>query len=101
MLIHVQTAAEFDEIIASHPRVLVDFFATWCGPCKMISPLLEDLAKEDEGLVVAKIDVDELGALAQRFSVFSIPTLLFFENGEQKKKQVGFIPKPELVKFVA
>ena len=100
MLIHVQSVAEFDEIVSSKPRVLVDFFATWCGPCKMIAPLLEQLAAEDETLDVLKIDVDELGALAQRYSVFSIPTLLFFENGQQKGKQVGFIPKPQLEKFV-
>ena len=73
---------------------MVDFWATWCGPCKMLSPIIEEVRKETEGkAVVGKINVDEQQELAMQFGVMSIPTLLVFKNGEIVKKQIGFIPK--------
>lgn len=93
------TTETFDQILADagDKPVLVDFFATWCGPCKMIAPLIEDLAAENAGIaVVVKLDVDQHGEIAQRFGVMSIPTLFVFKKGEVIDKGVGFMPKPQL-----
>lgn len=85
---------DFDEkVINSDQPVLVDFFANWCGPCKMIAPYLDDLADEYKGKVkVAKIDVDQNGESAMRFGVRGIPTMILFEKGEQKEVIVGADP---------
>ena len=99
MLIHVNSVEQYDELV-SKGEVLVDFFATWCGPCNMLAPVLEEVAKEHPELTILKIDVDELGALAQKYGVSSIPTLLHFVDGEQKNKTLGFMPKPRLLAFL-
>lgn len=92
--------ATFDEEInASDEPVLVDFWAEWCGPCKMIAPILEEIAEEQAGkLKVAKLNVDEAPAIAQRFEVMSIPTLIVFQDGKPAKRLVGAKPKAALVK---
>lgn len=96
----IQSVAEFDEAIASGV-ILVDFFATWCGPCKMLAPVLEELSVAYQGRVeIVKVDVDELGDVASRYGIMSIPTLFLFSNGELKEKVVGFQPKPALVKMI-
>lgn len=78
--------------------VLVDFWATWCPPCRMIAPFVEQIAADFEGkAVVCKVDVDHNQALAQQFNVRSIPTLLFFKNGEIKDQVIGALPKDQLV----
>ena len=80
-----------EEVINSKLPVLVDFWAVWCGPCQMQGPVVEEAAKALEGkLKVAKLNVDEEGELAQRYSVMSIPTLILFRDGEVAKKEVGF-----------
>ena len=81
--------------------VLVDFYADWCGPCKMISPILSELSTKLEGeAAIVKVNVDEESELAQRFDVMSIPTLILFKDGKPVGRQTGFLPKPELEKFI-
>ena len=96
------TKENFDEVVlTSELPVLVDFWATWCGPCKMLTPIIEELAKELEGkAVVGKINVDEQGELAMKFGVMSIPTLMVFKNGELVKKSVGFMPKAQVLSLL-
>lgn len=93
------TTKEFKEKI-SEGKVLVDFYATWCGPCKMLSPLVDELSEELNNVKFYKVDVDEEEILASEFNVESIPTLLLFENGKLVKRQVGFLPKNALKGFI-
>jgi thioredoxin 1 len=89
--------ANFDEIINSGKPVLVDFWAEWCGPCKMIGPVVEELAGDYEGrAVVGKLNVDENPTVTARFGVRSIPTLLVFKGGQIVDKQIGAVPKSVL-----
>lgn len=95
------TAQNFDEIVTKSDKpVLIDFFATWCGPCKMLSPVVDEVAEEVDDVVFCKVDVDEEGELANRFNVMSVPTLVLLENGEVENSSVGFIPKEELLEFI-
>ncbi len=86
------------EVLKSDIPVLVDFWATWCGPCMMLSPVIAELAEEFEGKVkVGKVNVDEQNELAMQYRVASIPTLLLFKNGELAKTSVGFMPKNDII----
>jgi len=88
------TDANFDQIINTNKPVLVDFWAEWCGPCKMIGPLVEELAGDYEGVaVIGKLDVDNNPNISAKFGIRSIPTLLVFKNGEIVDKQVGAVSK--------
>jgi thioredoxin 1 len=97
--IQTLTTATFDEAVrAADTPIVVDFWAEWCGPCKMITPILEELAKEQTGrIAVAKLNVDENPDLAMRYNVMSIPTLLVFRDGELAKRLVGAKPKSALL----
>ena len=89
----------FDEVVnGSAEPVVVDFWAEWCGPCKMVAPILDEIAVEQEGKVrVTKLNVDDVPAIAQRYGVMSIPTMLVFKDGEVDKRIVGAKPKAQLI----
>ena len=96
------TDANFDQIVNADKPVLVDFWAEWCGPCKMIGPVVEELAKDYDGkAVVAKLNVDENPQVTARYGVRSIPTLLVFKGGQIVDKQVGAVPKSVLAQKLA
>lgn len=89
------------EVLKSDIPVVVDFWATWCGPCQMLAPILEQVARENEGqFKVGKVNVDEQVELALQHKISSIPTLLLFENGEIKRKSLGFMTKEALLSFI-
>lgn len=90
----------FDEALNEGGLMLVDFWAEWCGPCRMVSPIVDEIAGERDDIVVGKVNVDEQNELAARFGVMSIPTLLVFKGGEIVSKAVGARPKAELLKLL-
>ena len=93
--------AEFDEIVKKEKLTVVDFWATWCGPCKMLAPAVAHLAEKYEGkALVGKVNVDEEPELAQRFGVMTIPTLVFFKNGEEFDRKVGVMPPEVFEKII-
>jgi thioredoxin len=93
------TERNFAEIVAATPLLLVDFWAPWCGPCRAVAPVIEELARAEAGrVVVAKVNVDEEPSLAQRYGVQAIPTLLFFRDGQVVDTVVGAPPKAELAR---
>ncbi|HNV53153.1 MAG TPA: thioredoxin [Tenuifilaceae bacterium] len=93
------TDSNFDELVLNSGKpALVDFWAEWCGPCRMIAPYVEQIAEEyKDKAVVAKVDVDSCPGIAARYGIRNIPTILFFKGGEQVDKQVGAVPKSNLV----
>ena len=86
---------KFIEVV-KEGKVLVDCYATWCGPCRMLSPIIDELASEKEDYKFYKLDVDNSNKVTKEYGIMSIPTLLIFDNGELKEKVVGFISKEEL-----
>ena len=98
----ILTNSNFEqEVLSSDKPVLVDFWATWCGPCRMLAPTVEAIAEEKaDVLKVGKVDVDQEPELARRFGIMSIPTLILFKNGEAVKQTMGFQPKDALLAWI-
>ncbi len=98
MLKHIKDSAEFNNDTAKG-KVLVDFFATWCGPCKMLAPIVEKVASEHEDITVLKIDVDEVPDVAAKYGIRSIPTLILFEDGKAVDMKLGYMPEESVLRF--
>ena len=97
----IATNTTFEELLQDSRLVIVDFWATWCGPCRMLSPLLDEVEEEmADKIVVVKVNVDDADEVAAQFRIMNIPTLLFFKNGQIVDKTVGAMPKPALVERI-
>ena len=94
------TKENYASVVESTPLVLLDFWAVWCGPCKMIAPILSEIAAEREDVVIGKVDVDAEMELAMQFGVASIPTLVAVKNGTPAAKAVGYMPKAQILKLL-
>ena len=89
-----------EEVIKSGIPVLVDFYADWCGPCKMMSPIVDEIAEEESEIKVCNINIDQAMEIAQKYRVMSIPTFIAFENGEEAGRQIGAVSKGELLSLI-
>ena len=97
----VATNTNFNELLQDSKLVIVDFWATWCGPCRMLSPILDQIEEEmPDQITVVKVNVDDADEIAARYRIMSIPTLLFVKNGEIVDKTVGAMPKPALLEKI-
>ena len=98
-IIHAKDETFDNELQADVP-VLVDFYADWCGPCRMLAPVLQDISSERSNVKIVKVNVDEAEKVAQRFGIMSIPTLMFFKDGKEVSKKVGLCSKDEIVDMI-
>lgn len=96
----IESVAEYDALLKDNKSVFVDFYADWCGPCKMLSPIVEQISEEVTDVVFAKVNVDNVPEIASRYGIMSIPTLIAFKNGEIAGTAVGFQPKEALMETV-
>ena len=90
----------FEEIRKSEKNVLIDFYASWCGPCRMLSPIIDEIAEERDDIIVGKIDVDNEPELAEKFGVFSIPTLVILKDGNVAHQSAGARPKAQILQLL-
>lgn len=98
--LHITKENFNEEVLNAKEPVLVDFWASWCGPCQMLAPIVEQLADEVTDAKICKVNVDDQPELAAQFNVMSIPTLLVFKDGKIANKSVGVIPKPQILKLI-
>ena len=96
-VIHITKENFASEVLNSEKPVLLDFFATWCGPCRMVGPIIEEIAEEYDDFKVAKLDVDELPEIAKEYRVVSIPTLMVFKEGKVVNQALGAMPKEKIL----
>ena len=94
------TESNFNEILDSGKTVLLDFYAEWCGPCKMVSPIVDQISEENPDIIVGKIDVDDQQEIAEKYGIMSIPTLVVIKNGEVANKGTGVLPKEKLLEWL-
>ena len=88
------------EVLKSDKKVLVDFNANWCGPCRMLKPTLDEIANENNNVKIVSVNVDDVEELAREYGVMSIPCLILIENGRETRRNVGLIPKDEIIRFL-
>ena len=100
MIIHITAENYETQVVNAQGKVLLDFWAPWCGPCRMIAPILEEISADDESIVIGKVNVDDEMALAAQFGVVSIPTLVVMENGKAVQTAVGYRPKEDILKLL-
>ena len=100
MIIHITAENYETQVLNAQGNVLLDFWAPWCGPCRMIAPILEEISADDESIVIGKVNVDDEMALAAQFGVVSIPTLVVMENGKAVQTAVGYRPKEDILKLL-
>ncbi len=99
-ILHITKDNFEQEVLKSDVPVLVDFWATWCGPCRALGPVLEEIASETSSVKIVKVNVDEQPELASQFRIMSIPTMILFKSGEVADKTVGLLPKDEVLNFI-
>ncbi|MBE5961421.1 MAG: thioredoxin [Lachnospiraceae bacterium] len=101
MVVHISSENFKEEVLKESKTVVLDFFAKWCMPCRMISPIIEEISDEmNDTVKVCKIDVDEAPDLARQYRVLSIPTVLVVKGGEEVKRSIGFVPKKEIADMI-
>ncbi|ATZ16752.1 thioredoxin [Williamsoniiplasma luminosum] len=99
-IIQITSKTQFDEVIANNAKVLVDFKAEWCGPCKMLNPIIEQLAEQEKNVAVVQVDVDKNQDLALEYKIMSIPAIMVYENQKVKSQHTGFMPLNKLQEMV-
>ncbi len=101
MAVYNLTSGAFEKIAQSSEKtVVIDFWAPWCGPCKMLSPIIDKISEERDDILFCKVNVDDEPELAKKFGIMSIPTVVLLENGSEKKRTVGFMPEDEVLEFL-
>lgn len=98
-IVHI-TKDNFREVIGGDKLVLVDFFATWCGPCKMLGPIVEQISEERDDVIIAKCDIDECMEFAQEFGIMSVPTIILFKNGKELERDIGLKTKDRVNEMI-
>lgn len=102
MAVKTLTNENFEqEVLQASTPVLVDFWASWCGPCRMLSPVVDEVSEEAGGVVVGKVNIDEQQDLASRYQVMTIPTLIVFRNGQEADRSVGVVPKQKILDMLS
>lgn len=100
-MLHIHNKEEFKQLLEENNKVIIDFYATWCGPCKMLAPIIKELAAEINDVKIVKVDVDEATELAEMFNIMSIPTILYFKDKQVVLTELGFKPKAKILENIA